>query len=125
MNSYVEAANDTNTKTVFKLIGGAKTNIARTDDSSRPFDNQRKAALKSSDTLYCYDIPALFEAAIEEQWNRVPSTEDSIYSSKPMMVMNTNELVVQSKNNDATGPWTIDDYILELVLKRCRYHRRR
>ena len=131
MNSYVEAADDTNTKTVFKLIGGTKTNIAGTGDSSwegmsthspylltRPFDNQRKAALKSSDTLYCYDIPALFEAVIEEQWNRVPSTEDSIYSSKPIMVMNSTELVVQRKNNDATGPWTIDDYMkgnLELV----------
>ena len=34
------------------------------------------------------------------------------------MVMNTTELVVQRKNNDATGPWTIDDYMkgnLELV----------
>ena len=32
--------------------------------------------------------------------------------------MNTTELVVQRKNNDATGPWTIDDYMkgnLELV----------
>jgi acetyl-CoA carboxylase/biotin carboxylase 1 len=77
---------------------------------TRPFDAQRKAALRSSDTLYCYDLPALFEAAIEQQW-----TDATGKGSQPAMVMFTTELVVRKKSG---GAWTIQDYAkgeLELV----------
>jgi acetyl-CoA carboxylase/biotin carboxylase 1 len=87
---------------------------------TRPFDAQRKAAQLSSDTLYCYDVPALFEAAVEEQWAK-SSAEGGVEgeiraASRPLMVMYTTELVVQRKTG--TGNWTIQDYLngdLELI----------
>eukprot|EP00957_Ditylum_brightwellii_P205628 15344684-Ditylum_brightwellii.AAC.1 len=89
---------------------------------TRPFDAQRKAALKASDTLYCYDLPALFEAAVEKQWNDASSKggiEGGIRAaSKPLMVMYTSELVVQKKKGDGSKSWTMKDYLngdLELV----------
>jgi len=122
MNTYVEAANEGPTR-VFKSIGGTKANLAGSGDSSwegldittpypltRPFDAQRKAALRSSDTLYCYDLPALFEASVEKQWTSV-----SAAGTQPTMVMFTTELVVRKKSG---GSWTMQDYMegkLELV----------
>ena len=122
MNTYVEAS-DSGPKRVFKSIGGTKANLAGSGDSSwegldintpypltRPFDAQRKAALRSSDTLYCYDLPALFEAAVENQWGGVSAS-----GTQPTMVMFTTELVVRKKSG---GSWTMKDYMsgdLELV----------
>ena len=60
---------------------------------TRQFDAQRKAALKASTTLYCYDITALFEAAVEKQWSdavnngRVKGIVQAAY--QPVMVMYT------------------------------------
>ncbi|KAL7542222.1 hypothetical protein ACHAXR_012111 [Thalassiosira sp. AJA248-18] len=118
MNTYVEASNDSGSKRVFKSIGGTKASLAGSGDSSwegldittpypltRPFDAQRKAALKSSDTLYCYDLPALFEAAVENQWGSVPAAGTQ---AQPTMVMFTTELVVRHKSG---GPWTMKDYM--------------
>ena len=122
MNTYVEGESGVS-KRVFKSIGGTKASMASSGDSSwdgldvmtpypltRPFDAQRKAALKSSDTLYCYDLPALFEAAVEKQWSTV-----SAVGAQPTMVMFTSELVVKKKSG---GPWKMSDYMngdLELV----------
>jgi len=116
MNTYIEAANESGSKRVFKSIGGTKANMAGSGDSSwegldittpypltRPFDAQRKAALRSSDTLYCYDLPALFEAAVEKQWSSV-----SAAGTQPTMVMFTTELVVRKKSG---GSWTMRDYM--------------
>mmetsp|Transcript_14027 Transcript_14027/g.20077 ORF Transcript_14027/g.20077 Transcript_14027/m.20077 type:complete len:2365 (+) Transcript_14027:253-7347(+) len=133
MNTYVEAADDTGTRRVFRLIGGTKASLAGSGDSSwenmevdapypltRPFDAQRNAALKASDTLYCYDLPALFEAAVENQWNGVAAkTEGSVAPCRPLMVMYTTELVVQKKPMvGGSDKWTMKDYLngdLELV----------
>ena len=123
MNSYVEAADETNTKNIFKLIGDSKSNMSASGDSSwegldvttpypltRPFDAQRKSATRSSDTLYCYDLPALFEAAVENQWSNALQTgaESGTAAASPVIVMYTSELVVQKKNG--SGEWTMDDY---------------
>lgn len=117
MNTYVEAIDPASTTPVFKLIGGTKASLSSSGDSSwegmkinfpypltRPFDTQRKAALRSSDTLYCYDIPSLFEAAVENQWMQAAA------GSPPSMVMYTSELVVENKYN-STEPWTMQDYL--------------
>ena len=128
MSTYVEAAKESGSERIFKLIGGTKASLASTGDSSweglnvdtpypltRPFDAQRKAAQKSSDTLYCYDVPALFEAAVERQWQgpdggTAEEIEDGIMATaRPLMVMYTTELVVQKKNGG--GSWTMDDYL--------------
>jgi acetyl-CoA carboxylase/biotin carboxylase 1 len=126
VNTYVEAVDGSGNKRVFKSIGGTKANLACSGDSSwenmlvnapypltRPFDAQRKAAVKSSDTLYCYDLPALFEAAVEKQWADASTTAAG---SRPLMVMYTAELVV--KNRFGGHHWTMQDYLdgnLELV----------
>ncbi|KAL7520214.1 hypothetical protein ACHAWX_004953 [Stephanocyclus meneghinianus] len=125
VHTYVEAVDGSGNKRVFKSIGGTKANLACSGDSSwenmlvtspypltRPFDAQRKAAAKSSDTLYCYDLPALFEAAVEKQWADASSIA---IGSRPFMVMYTAELVVKNKFG---GNWTMQDYLngdLELV----------
>jgi acetyl-CoA carboxylase/biotin carboxylase 1 len=128
MNTYVEAASENGTERVFKLIGGTKATLASAGDSSwdsldvntpypltRPFDAQRKAALRASDTLYCYDLPALFEAAIEQQWLEASHKSDvdggMRGAGRPLMVMYTTELVVQKKGGSITDHWTMKDYL--------------
>jgi len=131
MDTYVEVADETNTKNIFRLIGETKSSMSSSGDSSwegkdvttpypltRPFDTQRKAAIRSSDTLYCYDLPALFEAAAEQQWDDSAQVgiESGNAPTRPLMVMYTSELVVQRKSG--SGPWTMGDYIngdLEMV----------
>jgi acetyl-CoA carboxylase/biotin carboxylase 1 len=135
MNTYIESADESGSDRVFKLIGGTKASLACAGDSSweglnvntpypltRPFENQRKAALRSSDTLYCYDLPALFEAAIEKEWNEVSNeggVEGSIRAAaRPLMVMYTTELVVKKTTSQDPDKWTMEDYLngdLELV----------
>ena len=134
MSTYVEAISATGGERVFKLIGGTKASLASSSDSSwegqpvdtpypltRPFDAQRMNALNSSDTLYCYDLPALFEAAIEQQWTESATNggiEGGIRAAgRPLMVMYTSELVVQRKASTGAS-WTMQDYLdgrLELV----------
>lgn len=119
MNTYVEASDESSgNKRIFKSIGGTKANMAGSGDSSwegldvttpypliRPFDAQRKAALRSSDTLYGYDLPALFEAAVEKQW-----ASGSAAGTQPTMVMFTTELVVRWKSG-GNSKWTMQDYM--------------
>jgi acetyl-CoA carboxylase/biotin carboxylase 1 len=132
MSTYVEAADENEGHLVFTLIGGTKASLASSGDSSwegmsvnapypltRPFDAQRKAAMLSSDTLYCYDLPALFEAAVEQQWTDMAGRDQNmITAGRPLMVMYTSELVVQKKGLTPTDNWTMADYLagdLELV----------
>lgn len=131
MNTYVEAAEDNSSDRFFKLIGGTKASLAGAGDSSweglnvntpypltRPFDYQRRAALSSSDTLYCYDLPALFEAAVEEEWINASKMVGMQATGRPLMVMYTIELVVKNANSATPDTWTIQDYLsgdLELV----------
>lgn len=89
---------------------------------TRPFDVQRKSALQASDTLYCYDLPALFEAAVEQQWLEASlkgGIEGGIRgASRPLMVMYTTELVVQKQSGSSSDTWTMEDYLnddLELI----------
>jgi acetyl-CoA carboxylase/biotin carboxylase 1 len=127
MNTYVEAIDASSTTPIFKLIGGTKASLSSSGDSSwegmkitspypltRPFDTQRKAALKASDSLYCYDLPALFEAAVESQWKAAAEKggiEGGIRAAaRPSMVMYTSELVVERKDNRSRS-WTMQDYL--------------
>lgn len=130
LNTYVEAGNEQGGERVFKLISGAKASLSSAGDSSmnglnvnspypltRPFDTQRAAALRASDTLYCYDLPALFEAAVEKQWVEASKGGGISGAVRPLMVMYTTELVVQ-KGNDPNASWTMKDYLngdLQLV----------
>lgn len=128
MNTYVEATSETGGHRVFKLISGTKASLASAGDSSwdglnvrtpypltRPFDAQRKAALMSSDTIYCYDLPALFEAAVEKQWleaaNRGGVEGGMSAAGRPLMVMYTSELVVQKTGGSVSDKWSMKDYL--------------
>jgi acetyl-CoA carboxylase / biotin carboxylase 1 len=134
MNTYIEATSEAGGERVFKLISGTKASLASSGDSSwdglqvdtpypltRPFDAQRKAALLSSDTIYCYDLPALFEAAVEKQWvesTNKGSIEGGFPAGRPLMIMYTTELVVKRKAASIAEKWTMKDYLngdLELV----------
>jgi acetyl-CoA carboxylase/biotin carboxylase 1 len=127
MNTYVEAESPSSATPIFKLIGGTKASLASSGDSSwegskitspypltKPFEVQRKAALRASDSLYCYDIPALFEAAVEKQWSDAAEKGgiegDIRAASRPLMVMYTSELVVERKNKESAN-WTMEDYL--------------
>ena len=139
MNTYVEAVDPSSSAPVFKLIGGTKASLSSSGDSSwegmkvtspypltKPFEMQRKAALRASDSLYCYDIPALFEAAVEKQWDTAAEKGgiegDIRAASRPHMVMYTSELVVERKDNLSSN-WTMQDYLddgLNLVQQQRR-----
>lgn len=123
MNTYVETADASSSTPTFKLIGETKATLASSGDGSwegmkitspypltRPFDGQRKAALRASDSLYCYDLPALFEAVVEQQWSDTAKEGSAIAAgSRPLMVMYTTELVVQHKKG--SDSWDMEDYL--------------
>jgi len=110
MNTFVEAVHESSSTPIFKLVGKNKTslgcgqNVAWPYPLEKPFDKYRKAALRSSDSLYCYDLPALFEAAVEEQWNGANKGDNT-----QTTFVNVTELVVQKKD-DSTDAWTMNDY---------------
>jgi len=124
MNTYVESADASSSTPTFKLIGETKATLASSGDGSwegmkvtspypltRPFDSQRKAALRASDSLYCYDLPALFEAVVEQQWSDTVKIGGSITAgSRPLMVMYTSELIVQHKRRGLDS-WDMQDYL--------------
>uniref|UniRef100_A0A7S1BIY5 Acetyl-CoA carboxylase n=1 Tax=Corethron hystrix TaxID=216773 RepID=A0A7S1BIY5_9STRA len=132
-STYVEVVDDKKpTERVFRLVGGTKASLAGSGDASweglpvstpypltRPFDTQRRAAAVSSDTLYCYDLPALFEAACELQWTKnTENIKGGAGVVRPMLVMFSNELVVQWKSGHGQRKWTMQDYLdgkLEMV----------
>jgi len=134
MSTYVEVEDDAapGTERIFRLVGGTRASLAGSGDNSweglpistpypltRPFDAQRRAAAASSDTLYCYDLPALFEAACELQWSRnAENHKGGVGVARPLLVMYSTELVVKRKAGCGSGPWTMQDYMdgqLELV----------
>jgi len=124
MNTYVETADASSSTPTFKLIGETKATLASSGDGSwegmkvtspypltRPFDSQRKAALRASDSLYCYDLPALFEAVVEHQWSNTVKEGGAIPAgSRPLMVMYTTELVVQHRKIESDS-WDMQDYL--------------
>ena len=91
---------------------------------SRVFDRQRRLAAKMTQTIYCYDIPTLFNVAVEALWDNFIEVKSKggfeVADSKPRTCTTITELVVRkrrAKKDDKT-PWDMDDYLagkLELV----------
>jgi acetyl-CoA carboxylase/biotin carboxylase 1 len=90
MNTYVEAQGDKPGERIYRLVGGRKASLASSGDSPcdgldvgiaypffRSFDAQPKEALRSSNTSYSYDTPALFEAVMEQQWQQAAEKNKS------------------------------------------------
>jgi len=71
IHSYYEA--DINHRIVFKSVAGPKgpldgLSINTPYEVSERFEQKRALALASSDTLYGYDWPVLFEEGVKQQW---------------------------------------------------------
>jgi len=71
IHSYYEA--DINRNIVFKSVAGPKgpldgLSINTPYEVSERFEQKRALALASSDTLYGYDWPVLFEEGVKQQW---------------------------------------------------------
>jgi len=85
IDKYYEAYVDG--KTVFKCIN--RSNVGPLDgldtttpyEVSQAFETQRAAAMASSETLYAYDWPALFESATDKQWTDYYTERSSVSSS--------------------------------------------
>ena len=84
---------------------------------SQQFDTQRANALASSDTLYAYDWPDLFEEALAEEWRayfeaRTKPGRSSSYASPPPSddLFVTQELVLtDGAGNYLPKGWTVND----------------
>lgn len=80
-------------KVVFKSLGrsGSKgpwdgLDINTPYETSQKFELQRAEALSSSDTLYVYDWPILFESAIEKQWSELQQIDGTIFPPEEYFV---------------------------------------
>jgi acetyl-CoA carboxylase/biotin carboxylase 1 len=120
IHSYYEA--DVNRKIVFKSINGPVGPLdgLPTDtpyEVSEKFEQQRALALASSDTLYAYDWPVLFEEAVKNQWAEYDALKGS--SSRPEgKLFSALELVLCQPGTEtplAKG-WTADDAMANSVI---------
>ncbi|KAJ1432269.1 carboxyl transferase domain-containing protein [Ochromonadaceae sp. CCMP2298] len=72
IDKYYEA--HSNGTTVYKCINRGPAgpldglNVGTPYEVSQKFETQRAAAMAASETLYCYDWPALFECAADKRW---------------------------------------------------------
>jgi acetyl-CoA carboxylase/biotin carboxylase 1 len=73
---------------------------------TQKFENQRAEAMTSSDTLYVYDWPMLYESATEKLWSDYPSEK------MPHEFFSCKELVLFHPENDfpySGKEWTVQD----------------
>ncbi|GMH57545.1 hypothetical protein TrST_g3967 [Triparma strigata] len=132
---YVEAEEDG--VYVFRVVGGANVEFRGAGENSldgqkvdapypltRLFDRQRRLAAKMTDTVYCYDIPTLFNVAVEALWDDYIDVKSKggfeIADAKPRLCTSVSELVVRKRRakKDDELRWTMADYLdgkLEIV----------
>jgi len=137
ISTYVEAAEEETGGVVFRYIGAEKNtgfkgsgrdtlswegaSISSSYPLTRPFSLKRSQALRSSDTPYVYDIPALFSYGASNSWDSWTTLQGSgvktgrtppksTPSSNKFNCVNANELVVVRKNGESGG-WTMQDYL--------------
>ncbi|GMH62235.1 hypothetical protein TrLO_g1502 [Triparma laevis f. longispina] len=132
---YVEAEEDG--VYVFRVVGGANVEFRGAGENSldgqkvdapypltRVFDRQRRLAAKMTDTVYCYDIPTLFNVAVEALWDDYIDVKSKggfeIADAKPRVCTSVSELVVRKRRakKDDEQRWTMADYLdgkLEIV----------
>ena len=111
VDQYYEAF--VNGRLVFKFVGpgskgeldGVATNAPYS--ISQRFESQRAEALASSDTLYVYDWPVLFEKAVKLQWeNLIRTSKASVVP--PQDIFTCRELVLcnEGTSNPLAAGWT-------------------
>lgn len=102
IDSYYEAT--ISGKTVFKSIGSSPgpwegQEIVTPYPISQPFETQRAEAMASSDTLYVYDWPVLFQSAAEKSWEKHVRDRSMTHTSVPDQIFSCRELVLCSANS--------------------------
>ena len=81
IDNYYEAYDAVTRDTVYRTVSGFVKgeldgqSTAKNYPISEPFEQQRAQAMTSSDTLYVYDWPQLFEAVLKE-WNAYTTARD-------------------------------------------------
>ena len=85
---------------------------------SRPFTLQRRLAATMTDTIYVYDLPSLFDSAVEMLWSKFneEKSEGGYPVNKPLVCTTVEELVVKRRgarrsNADKGVNWTMNDYL--------------
>jgi hypothetical protein len=81
---------------------------------TQKFENQRAEAMTSSDTLYVYDWPMLYESATEKLWNDYPTEK------MPQEFFSCKELVLFHSDTDlpySGKEWTVQDAQDSSILK--------
>ena len=82
IDNYYEAYDAVTRDTVYRTVSGFVKgeldgqSTAKNYPISEPFEQQRAQAMTSSDTLYVYDWPQLFEAAVLKEWNAYTTARD-------------------------------------------------
>jgi acetyl-CoA carboxylase/biotin carboxylase 1 len=96
---------------------------------AQKFDTQRACALASSDTLYAYDWPDLFEEALAEEWRAYflartkPGRSSSYASPLPSDLFVTQELVLtDGAGNCLPKGWTVNEADEAVLVPLLRPH---
>ncbi|GMI33846.1 hypothetical protein TeGR_g1277 [Tetraparma gracilis] len=112
-----------------RLVAGSDSLSGKSVDTpyplTRPFTTQRRLAAAMTDTVYVYDLPSLFDSAVEAQWSAYNDEKKvgGFAVSKPLVCTTVAELVVRkrgvrSSSSSANTKWTMADYLngnLEVV----------
>ena len=123
VDRYFEATSGTGRR-VFKTIGdgmssttspvpgsleGLDTQIPY--EISQKFERQRAEAMASSDTLYVYDWPMLFESSVEMQWDSFDKESEGKGAKRPLELFSCRELVIHDPATKAplAAGWTYAD----------------
>jgi acetyl-CoA carboxylase / biotin carboxylase 1 len=106
VDRYFEATCGTGRR-VFKTIGDGVASTTSTVpgslegldtqtpyEISQKFERQRAEAMASSDTLYVYDWPMLFESAVGEQWDSFDKENEGKGVKRPSELFSCKELVI-------------------------------
>lgn len=84
--------------------------------STAPFERQRAQAAAISDTIYCYDFPALLARALEIEWNRYYKVRNLVKTpSIASPLLKCEELVLRRKPHVLVDTENPEDYELEVT----------
>jgi acetyl-CoA carboxylase/biotin carboxylase 1 len=112
-----------------RLTAGSDTLSGQSVDTpyplTRPFTLQRRMAANMSDTIYVYDIPSLYDSAVELLWANYNEKKSAggYPINKPLVCTTVSELVIKRRgarknSGDAAAKWTMNDYLdgnLEMI----------
>ena len=117
MDQYYEAIGSEG-MTIFRSVAGAAAPgplngelITKPYETSQKFERQRAEAMASSDTLYVYDWPMLFENAVDKEWEIFAKERPTLRVAVPEQPFACQELVLHDAATQAplAKGWTSKD----------------